>query len=318
MNSFLSKVPTLDLNKFINGNDNKKNEFSQEIGASFNQIGFAIIKNHSLNPLLINDLYDQIKKFFHLGDKIKSKYEIPEKNGQRGYIGKRKEHAKGSKVGDLKEFFHVGHPDSLGDYGGNVWPDEELPLFKKHSIQTYLELEKIGLIVLQAVAKYLNIGENYFLKKVKGGESIMRAIHYFPIHDTDEDKNAVRAAAHGDINFITLLMGASAEGLEILARNNKWIPIISESDHLVVNVGDMLERLTNNKLRSTIHRVVNPKRESIHTSRFSIPFFLHPKPDMDLSCLHNCIDKNNPKRYKDIDARDFLEERLREIGLKSK
>ena len=146
----------------------------------------------------------------------------------------------------------------------------------------------------------------------------MRAIHYFPIQNIKINKNAVRAAAHGDINFITLLMGASAEGLEILTRNNQWIPIISESDHLVVNVGDMLERLTNNKLKSTVHRVVNPSKRLLHTSRFSIPFFLHPKPEMDLSCLDNCIDNNNPKQYEDIDARGFLEERLREIGLKSK
>ena len=146
----------------------------------------------------------------------------------------------------------------------------------------------------------------------------MRAIHYFPIKNINVEKNAVRAAAHGDINFITLLMGASTEGLEILTRNNEWIPITSLADHLVINVGDMLERLTNNKLKSTIHRVVNPKKKLLHTSRFSIPFFLHPKPDMDLSCLENCIDEYNPKKYDDINARRFLEERLEEIGLKSK
>ena len=317
MASELSKVPTLDLNKFNNGNLDEQKKFVSEIGNSFNQIGFAIIKNHGLDSSLVSNLYDQIKKFFYLRDDIKKQYEIPEKNGQRGYVGKGKEHAKGSKVGDLKEFYHVGHPDSQGDYGENVWP-KEFPLFEKFATKTYLELENIGLNVLKSIALYLNLDKKYFENKVRGGESIMRAIHYFPIHNLNIDKNAVRAGAHGDINFITILMGASAKGLEILTRNNKWIPIESEEDHLVINVGDMLERLTNNKLKSTIHRVVNPEKKLLHTSRFSIPFFLHPRPDMDLSCLENCIDKDNPKKYTDIDARGFLEERLQEIGLKSK
>ena len=313
----LSKVPTLDFNKFLNETEIEKNNFVQEIGNSFNQTGFAIIKNHGLNKDLTNNLYNQTKKFFYMEDSIKKKYEIPEKNGQRGYVGKRKEHAKGSKVGDLKEFFHVGQPESKGDYGSNVWPDE-LPLFEQYACEVYLQLEKIGLTILRSIALYLDIEENYFFDKVKGGESIMRAIHYFPIKNINVEKNAVRAAAHGDINFITLLMGASTEGLEILTRNNEWIPITSLADHLVINVGDMLERLTNNKLKSTIHRVVNPKKKLLHTSRFSIPFFLNPKPDMDLSCLENCIDEYNPKKYDDINARRFLEERLEEIGLKSK
>ena len=144
----------------------------------------------------------------------------------------------------------------------------------------------------------------------------MRAIHYFPIHNININKNAVRAGAHGDINFITILMGASAKGLEILTRNNKWIPIESEEDHLVINVGDMLERLTNKKLLSTIHRVVNPSKEKLNTSRYSIPFFMHPKPEMDLSCLEKCINETNPKAFDDMTAGEFLEERLKEIGLK--
>ena len=317
MTSELSKVPTLDLNKFNNGSLDEQKHFVSEIGDSFNQIGFAIIKNHGLDSSLVDNLYDQIKNFFYLEDHIKKQYEIPEKNGQRGYVGKGKEHAKGSKIGDLKEFYHVGHPDCKGDYGDNVWP-KEFPLFKKYATKTYLELENIGLNVLKSIALYLNLDKKYFENKVRGGESIMRAIHYFPIHNININKNAVRAGAHGDINFITILMGASAKGLEILTRNNKWIPVESEEDHLVINVGDMLERLTNNKLKSTIHRVVNPEKELLHTSRFSIPFFLHPRPDMDLSCLENCIDKYNHKKYTDIDARGFLEKRLKEIGLKSK
>ena len=170
--------------------------------------------------------------------------------------------------------------------------------------------------LLKAIAIYLHLEEDYFTSKVKGGESIMRSIHYYPLKAEDIEDGAVRAAAHGDINLITLLMGASADGLEILTKDEKWIPIISEPDQLVINVGDMLERLTNKKLMSTVHRVVNPSREKLNTSRYSIPFFMHPKPEMDLSCLGNCIDDQNPKSFDDITAGQFLEERLKDIGLK--
>ena len=197
----------------------------------------------------------------------------------------------------------------------NVWP-VEVDNFEQVGSNAFLTLENIGLTILEALAIYLDLNQEYFSDKVKGGESIMRSIHYYPLKSDDISEGAVRAAAHGDINLITLLMGASADGLEILTKENKWIPIRSEPDQLVINVGDMLERLTNNKLMSTIHRVVNPSKEKLNTSRYSIPFFMHPKPEMDLSCLENCIDKNNPKSFEDTTAGQFLEERLKEIGLK--
>ena len=307
-------VSTLDISKFVNGDENDKNFFSQELGKSFNQTGFTIIRNHDLNKEKTDLLYDAIKAFFALDEENKIKYYFPNLYGQRGYVVKGQEHAKGSKKGDLKEFFHIGNP-SISD-PQNIWP-HEINNFSEVGSEVFLTLENIGLIILKAISMYLDIDIKYFDDKVKGGDSILRSIHYYPLDPSDVSDGAVRAAAHGDINLITLLMGASADGLEILTKQNKWIPIRSNDDELVINVGDMLERLTNKKLMSTIHRVVNPSADKLATSRYSIPFFMHPKSEMDLSCLSTCYSENNPKQFKDITAGQFLEERLRDIGLKS-
>lgn len=313
MSDYLSKVPTLDISKFTDGDNDDIKSFSQDLGISFNQTGFAIIKNHGLTQEITTNLYSKVQSFFELDDEKKIKYYFPELYGQRGYVVKGQEHAKGSSKGDLKEFFHIGNPEISNPK--NIWPIE-IDNFEEVGTNAFLTLENIGLTLLKAIAIYLNIEEDYFTNKVKGGESIMRSIHYYPLKEEDVEDGAVRAAAHGDINLITLLMGASADGLEILTKEEKWIPIISEPDQLVINVGDMLERLTNKKLMSTVHRVVNPSKEKLNTSRYSIPFFMHPKPEMDLTCLSNCIDESNPKSYDDVTAGQFLEERLREIGLK--
>jgi isopenicillin N synthase-like dioxygenase len=313
MSDFLSKVPTLDISKFKSDNESLVKEFSNDLGTSFNQTGFAIIKNHGLTNEVTNDLYDAIKSFFNLEDEKKIKYYFPELYGQRGYVIKGQEHAKGSSKGDLKEFFHIGNP--VISNPKNVWPIEVID-FEKIGTEAYLTLESIGLTILESIAIYLGLEKQYFTDKVKGGESIMRSIHYYPLNENDVQDGAVRAAAHGDINLITLLMGASADGLEIFTKDKKWIPIISEPDQLVINVGDMMERLTNKRLMSTVHRVVNPDNSKLNTSRYSIPFFMHPKPHMDLSCLEGCVDKDNPKSFDDTTAGEFLEERLKEIGLK--
>ncbi len=313
MNDYLQTVPTLDLSKFTDGDANKMNEFSSELGNSFNKTGFAIIKNHGLTQDITNKLYTTIQSFFQLDDEKKVKYYYPELYGQRGYVVKGQEHAKGSSKGDLKEFFHIGNPAISNPK--NVWPIE-VQNFEEIATHAFLTLENIGLTLLEAIAMYLNLDKNYFENKVQGGESIMRSIHYYPLKKDDLKDGAVRAAAHGDINLITLLMGASADGLEILTKENQWIPIVSEPDQLVINVGDMLERLTNKKLMSTVHRVVNPSKELLNTSRYSIPFFMHPKPEMDLTCLKSCIDEGNPKSFSDTTAGEFLEQRLKEIGLK--
>ncbi|NOT75599.1 MAG: isopenicillin N synthase family oxygenase [Cyclobacteriaceae bacterium] len=315
------QIPSLDLADFTSGDPVKKKKFVEDLGAAYNSIGFVAIRNHYLTDELSEKLYDTIKKFFSFPDEAKKKYEIPELAGQRGYIGKGKEHAKGRNTGDLKEFYHVGQTVEDDDpikkeYPENIWP-KELPALEEVGTEVYRRLEKTGVLMLRAIALYLHLPENYFDAKVRHGNSILRPIHYYPIENPDSvPADAVRAAEHGDINLITLLMGASADGLQVLRRDGKWIPITALPDQLVVNVGDMLERLTNKKLKSTIHRVVNPPRELMNRPRYSIPFFMHPRSEMSLAAIPECVDKDHPKLWEDTTAGDFLNQRLKEIGLK--
>ncbi len=318
------EIPSLDLADFTSGDSAKKSAFVEKLGKAYQNIGFVAIKNHGLSQDLQDRLYETIKKFFALPDEVKAKYEKPEIGFQRGYTGKGKEHAKGRNTGDLKEFYHIGQELSYipdvdpikQEYPPNVWP-EELPEFEEIGLEIYRTVEAAGKNMLKAIAIHLELPEDYFEEKAIHGNSILRQIHYFPLENPDEvPADAVRAAEHGDINLITLLMGASADGLQVLRKDGKWIPITALPDQLVVNVGDMLERLTNKKLKSTIHRVVNPPREKMNTGRYSIPFFMHPRSEMDLTCLSNCINDQNPKQFPDVTAGEFLEERLRELGLK--
>lgn len=316
-----NEIPSLDLEHFISGSSEEKENFVQDLGAAYNSIGFVAIKNHFLNDDVSEELYRLIEKFFSLDTEVKTKYEIPGLAGQRGYIGRGKEHAKGRKTGDLKEFYHIGQEvtdrdDIKKEYPDNVWV-EEVPALEEVGLEVYKKLEQTGIYMLRAIALYLGLDEFYFDEKIHNGNSILRPIHYFPIDDPSSvPDDAVRAAEHGDINLITLLMGASADGLQVLRRDGEWIPITALPDQLVVNVGDMLERLTNKKLKSTIHRVVNPPKEQMKSSRYSIPFFMHPRSNMDLSCLNECIGENDPKQFEDITAGEFLSQRLAEIGLK--
>ena len=189
-----------------------------------------------------------------------------------------------------------------------------MPNFNSIGEEAYKMLEKTGVYVLRALALYIGLDEFYFDPYVKEGNSILRPIHYPPITDEPKD-GAVRAAAHGDINLITLLMGAQGKGLQVQNNNGEWIDAMAQPDELMINVGDMLSRHTNNKLKSTIHQVVNPPRELWGSSRYSIPFFMHPVSDMNLNCLPECIDEKNPKLFDDITAGDYLNERLVELGL---
>ncbi len=312
----LDEIPSLDLSDFTSGDPERKSALVSAIGSAFRNIGFVAVRNHGLTEELRLRLYEVVKAFFDLPEEEKRKYEKPELFGQRGYVSKGKEKAKGFKAADLKEFYHVGQPLPVGGLPDNVFPDG-LPAFRQYTLEVYRIFEDTGRMLLRAIALYLGLEETYFEDKVRGGDSILRALHYFPI-DRPElvPEGAVRAAAHGDINLITLLMGASAEGLEVLRRDGQWIGITALPDQIVVNVGDMLDRLTNHKLKSTIHRVVNPPRDQMNKPRYSIPFFMHPRPDMDLSCLSRCIDAEHPKMYADMTAGEFLDERLRELGLK--
>ncbi|GAA4379219.1 isopenicillin N synthase family dioxygenase [Hymenobacter koreensis] len=320
----LDEIPSLDLADFRSGDPQRKAKFVQDLGEAYQNIGFVALKNHGLNDEQTQTLYRDVQAFFSLPDEVKQQYENPELAGQRGYISKGKEHAKGRNTGDLKEFFHVGQEvDDPNDPIKNEYPDnifpKEIPTFRETALQTYKTLEAAGKDVLRAIALYLKLPENYFDDKVRNGNSILRPIHYYPIENPDAvPADAVRAAEHGDINLITLLMGASADGLQVKRRDDKWIPITALPDQIVVNVGDMLQRLTNGVLKSTIHRVVNPAREKMNSSRYSIPFFMHPRSEMSLAALEHCVTPENPKKEADITAGEFLNERLIELGLKKK
>ena len=311
-------IPSVDLADFTEGNKETKAAFVKELGKAYEEIGFVAVKNHGLSDALCAELYTQVKEFFTLSKEEKEAYEIEGLAGQRGYVSFGKEHAKNKNEGDLKEFWHFGQTVEDNDPIKKEYPDNvkvnELPKFNAIGREVYQKLEATGREMLRAIALHLNLDENYFDAKIHNGNSILRPIHYPPI--THEPKDAVRAAEHEDINLITLLMGASADGLQVLNKSGEWISVTALPDQIVVNVGDMLQRLTNNKLKSTTHRVVNPPREKWGTSRYSIPFFLHPRSEVSLNCLPSCISESNPKNFSDITAGEYLEQRIIELGLK--
>tara|TARA_R110001592_G_scaffold43005_1_gene139530 strand:+ start:51005 stop:51958 length:954 start_codon:yes stop_codon:yes gene_type:complete len=311
-------IPSVDLADFLSGDAQRKANFVQDLGKAYEEIGFVALKNHRLSDALSAELYQEVQNFFGLEEAQKKQYEIDGLAGQRGYTGFGKEHAKGRNTGDLKEFWHFGQYVEDNDPIAQEYPANvevaELPRFNAIGKEAYQTLEDTGRDMLRALALYLGLDEFYFDAHIHNGNSILRPIHYPPI--TEEPKDAVRAAEHEDINLITLLMGASADGLQVLNKQGEWLGVTALPGQIIVNVGDMLQRHTNNKLRSTTHRVVNPPKEAWGSSRFSIPFFLHPRSEMPLNCLENCIDSANPKQYEDITAGEYLNERLREIGLK--
>ena len=314
----MNKIPSVNLEDFLSNDPNKKQKFINEIGHAYETIGFVALKGHFLDDTLVHNLYSEIKNFFELPIETKEKYEIPGIGGQRGYVSFGKESAKGKKEGDLKEFWHFGQyveddAERAKEYPENVLVNE-LTNFNEVGKETYKMLEKTAKYVLRSLALHLSLEETYFDQYIKNGNSILRPIHYPPI--ATEPKGAERAAAHGDINLITLLMGAQGKGLQVQNHNGDWIDAMAEPDELMINVGDMLARHSNNKLKSTIHRVTNPPKEMWGTSRYSIPFFMHPISEMKLDVLENCIDSKNPKQFEDITAGEFLEQRLLELGLK--
>lgn len=314
----IKNIPAVDLGKFANGNNADRLEFIKELGKAWEEVGFVTVKNHGVPDEYINAFYTQIKRFFEMDTNTKLKYEDYDNAGQRGYTSFGREHAKGFDAPDLKEFWQMGQVVTDGDNIAKEYPTNievnELPDFNEIGRKLYESFEKAGANLLRAIALYLELDENYFDDKIHNGNSILRAIHYPPI--VGEPKSSIRAEQHEDINLITLLAGASAEGLQVVDKDGNWVSVNAPEGHLVINVGDMLQRLTNNQLRSTTHRVVNPPRELWHTSRYSIPFFLHPRSTMDLTCLNKCITENNPLHYESITAGGYLDERLREIGLK--
>ena len=310
-----SQIPTLDIRRF----DTDRDAFVSELGAAYREWGFAGIRGHGIDPALIAAAYDVFQRFFALPEDVKRKYHVAGGGGARGYTPFGIETAKGALYSDLKEFWHIGREiprDSkyVAVMPPNLWP-EEIPEFRNIGYGLYQALDQLGSRVLSALALHIGLAEDYFRDKTDFGNSILRPIHYPPI--TTPDSPTVRAGAHEDINLITLLVGASAAGLEVKSRRGEWVPFTAEADTIVVNIGDMLQRLTNHVYPSTTHRVVNPPGELARQPRYSTPFFLHPNPDFLIDVLPSCIAPDNPSRYPEpITAHGYLEERLAEIKLK--
>ncbi|WP_431636915.1 isopenicillin N synthase family dioxygenase [Dyella sp. KULCS107] len=310
----MKNVPTLDIRRY----DTDRDAFVAELGAAYREFGFCCISGHGIDPALVDGAYDTFQRFFALPTETKMKYHVPGSGGARGYTPFKVETAKDSAHPDLKEFWHVGREiprdSKFADVmAPNLWPTE-VPDFKRYGYGLFEALDQLGTRVLRALALHVGLPENYFEDKTDLGNSILRPIHYPPI--TQDDIPNVRAGAHEDINFITLLVGASAEGLEVLTREGEWLPITTQGDAIVVNIGDMLQRLTNHVYPSTTHRVVNPKNDNARKPRYSVPFFLHPNPDVVLDPVPECITPDNPSRYdSSITSHEYLLQRLREIKL---
>lgn len=309
------RIPTLDIRRF----DTDRDAFVAELGAAYREWGFAGINGHGIPQAQIDGAYDVFKAFFALPDATKKQYHVAGGGGARGYTAFGVETAKGAQHFDLKEFWHIGReiPDD-SKYREvmppNLWPTE-VPGFREHGYGLYQTLDALGSKVLSALALHIGLPENYFVDKTDYGNSILRPIHYPPI--TADDIPNERAGAHEDINLITLLVGASAAGLEVKSRDGEWVPFTSDADTIVVNIGDMLQRLTNHVYPSTTHRVTNPPGEQARKPRYSVPFFLHPNPDFVIDVLPSTVTADNPSRYPEaITAQGYLEERLREIKLK--
>jgi isopenicillin N synthase-like dioxygenase len=307
-------VPTLDIGRYATD----RAAFIAELGAAYREFGFCCIGGHGIDTGLIDNAYRRFADFFALPLDSKMKYHLAGSGGARGYTPFKVETAKDSLYPDLKEFWHVGReiPRDCAQAQAmppNLWP-AEIPEFQKYSYELFQALDALGSRVLQGLALHIGLSEHYFADKTNFGNSILRPIHYPPI--TQENIPNVRAGAHEDINLITLLVGAGAEGLELLTREGTWLPITTRGDAIVVNIGDMLQRLSNHVYPSTTHRVVNPPGEKSRQPRYSVPYFLHPNPDFLIKTLPQCISSNNPDRYpQPILAHDYLMERLREIRL---
>jgi isopenicillin N synthase-like dioxygenase len=291
--------------------------FAQRLGRSFEDYGFAIIADHGIPDVLIERAEEKAKAFFALPESVKHKYLIEGGGGARGYTPFGIETAKGAKAHDLKEFWHVGRDLPPGHkfrshMPDNVWPDE-VQSFRDTFSQLYAAFDQAGLKILRAIARYLDIDEDYFADTVRDGNSVLRLLHYPPIEG--EPGSHVRAGAHEDINTITLLLGAEEAGLELLTKDGRWIPVAPKVGELVVNIGDMLQRLTNGRLRSTSHRVVNPPPERRSRSRYSMPFFLHFRSDFMIEALPGTVPAGEQPKWPPITADDYLQERLREIKL---
>lgn len=309
-------IPVLDLRRFDEGEDAKR-ELARELGAALGDWGFVGIRGHGISDALRDRTYAETRRLFALPDAVKRRHLLEGAGGQRGYTAFGMESAKDSDVADLKEFWHVGpEPPARDDMMPNEFPPE-VPGFKEVILELYGTLSGVGAKVLRLIALHLELPEDYFEDKVDHADTIMRPLHYPPVDAGAIPAGAVRAAAHEDINVITLLVGSHEPGLEVLSKQGEWVGVTTLEDTIVCNVGDMLQRLTNHDLVSTTHRVVNPPEPWASQSRFSLPYFLHFNPEFEIATLDSCISDAHPNRYPEpITAQAYLDERLRELGLK--
>lgn len=308
--SVLDQVPLLSLGAMGTA------DFAAAFGESFQRFGFAMVKDHGMDQALIEQGWSLARQFFAQPEAVKQRHDARANGGQRGYTAFGTEIAKGANENDLKEFWHIGRDLPAGDrlaqtMPPNVWP-EEIAEFRLVFTRLYAEFERVGAQLLSAIALYLGLEQDWFKGPTRDGNSILRLLHYPPV---SAQAPGIRAAPHEDINLITLLLGAEEGGLELRDRNGDWLPVVPPPGALAINVGDMLQRLTNHRLPSTSHRVVNPPPERRGFSRYSMPFFLHLRPDFLIDALPQCVDEAHPRRETPITANDYLIERLREIGL---
>jgi isopenicillin N synthase-like dioxygenase len=315
-NSIQQTIPVVDLEHYLRGGPSQKESFISDLGNALKDCGFFALQNHGVDHRLIEKAYALSEAFFDLPEATKKKYENMELKGQRGFTSFGREHAKGASAADLKEFWHVGrelspgHP-LHGQYSPNFWPSE-IPEFKEVMLELYRQLDVCSMRLLEACSIYIGESPELLPGMAENGNTILRIINY-PEVPRNHDPAAIRAGAHEDINFITLLCEATAGGLELLRRDGSWQPIHALKGQIIVDTGDMLQNLTNGLLKSTTHRVVNP--DNSRERRFSMPYFVHPRSEVRLDPLARCVAKMGEKKYPDITAGEYLEQRLKEIGL---
>lgn len=309
-------IPVVDLAEFTSGDEAAQQKFIDELGAAFREFGFAAVENHGISRDLIYETYGRFEDFFALSEETKKQYEDPAGGRQRGYTSFGVEHAKGNAKPDLKEFFHLGRtlPDGHpleGRLPTNIWP-EEVEGLERAAKSLYDQMEACAVQLLSALSVHLGKARDYMPTMCRDGNSIIRVIHY-PVCDGFDEPGVMRAAEHEDINIMTLLPEATQSGLEILTREGEWLEVPSLPGQIIVDTGDMTKRITNDKIPATTHRVVNPKGEP--SDRYSMPFFVHPHPDFRLEVLETMLGSGEEAKYPPITAMEFLEERLREIGV---
>lgn len=313
----MRSIPVVDYADFLSQDENRKLKFIQAVGDSLKDIGFFALKNHGIPLEAVEESYRLGDEFFALSDEVKRSYLQPQIAHQRGYTAFGVEHAKNNPAPDLKEFWQTGrsHPTSgkTPTYVPNVWPDRHVSGFKPVIDGLYVQMEQLSQNLLQSCSLYLDKPMNWLGSMAEDGNTIMRIIHYPPLGN-DVPKGAVRSAAHEDINFITLLVTATADGLEVMDHDGSWIQVEGDASHIIVDSGDMLQNLTNGLFKSTTHRVVNP--ENSNERRFSMPMFVHPRNEIDLTPRQEFVEMTGGKvNYQSITAGDYLHQRLVEIGL---